>query len=132
MTQMNLSLINLPPNKWSRDNWRDAYAQYCASNMFGPKTKQEYYDFVMARYRNLESNSVGLPPELRAKWAAGRRAAVAWAKKRGCDLNGRMLTEVRAELRDQDTSEMATQALDIATETYQKLDYLLERVRAKK
>lgn len=129
---MNLNLINLSPDKWSRDDWRDAYAQYCVSNKFGPKTKREYYDFVMARHRDLESHSVGLSPELRAKLSAGRRAAVAWAKKRGCDLNGRMLTEARTELRDHSASETATQALDIATETYQKLDYLLERIRRRK
>ena len=100
---MNLNLINLPPSKWSRTDWRDAYTQYCQHNMFGPKTKKEYYDMVLERSKEPEP----LSPELLAKWSAGRRAAARWAKKRGCDMNGRLLTDVAAENKQRDMDEMA-------------------------
>ena len=114
---MNLNLINLPPTEWSKKDWQDAYAQYCQHNMFGPKTKKEYYDMVLERHR---LNSASVPPlsdELRAKWSAGRRAAAQWAKKRGCDMNGRLLADVAAEQKQRDMAEMADDITDLFQRT---------------
>lgn len=125
---MNLNLINLKPTEWSKDDWRDAYAEYCKANMYGPKTKKEYYDFVLERYKRFEEAHKPTPPELLRKWVEGRRAAKAWAKKRGCDLNGRLLTDVRAEAEDRSTREIAERAEDMAVESVQRLDDLDERI----
>lgn len=100
---MNLNLINLPPTEWSKKDWQDAYAQYCQHNMFGPKTKKEYYDMVLERL----SIKGPVPQEVLDKWSAGRRAAAQWAKKHGCDMNGRLLTDVAAEKKQRDVEEMA-------------------------
>ena len=129
---MNLNLINLPPTKWSKDDWREAYAGYCKGNMYGPKTKKEYYDFVLERHKRLEEAHKPTPPELLQKWIEGRRAAKAWAREHGCDLNGRLLTDVRAEAEDRSTREIAERAEDMAVESVQRLDDLDERIyRAK-
>lgn len=125
---MNLNLINLPPTEWSKDDWRDAYADYCKGNMYGPKTKKEYYDFVLERHKRLEEAHEPTPPELLQKWVEGRRAAEAWARKRGCNLNGRLLTDVRAEAEDRSTREIAERAEDMAVESVQRLDDLDERI----
>lgn len=125
---MNLNLINLHPKDWSKDDWRDAYAEYCKANIKGPKTKQEYYDFVLERHKRLEEAHKPTPPELLQKWVEGRRAAKAWARKRGCDLNGRLLTDVRAEAEDRSTREIAERAEDMAVESVQRLDDLDERI----
>lgn len=125
---MNLNLINLPPTEWSKDDWRDAYAGYCKGNMYGPKTKKEYYDFVLERHKRLEEAHKPTPPQLLQKWVDGRRAAKAWARKRGCDLNGRLLTDVRAEANDRSTREIAERAEDMAVESVQRLDDLDERI----
>lgn len=129
---MNLNLINLLPTEWSKDDWRDAYADYCKGNMFGPKTKKEYYDFVLERHKRLEEAHKPTPPELLQKWVEGRRAAKEWARKRGCDLNGRLLTDVRAEAEDRSTREIAERAEDIAVDTMQRLDYIIESIRRRR
>lgn len=125
---MNLNLINLPPTEWSKDDWRDAYADYCKGNMYGPKTKKEYYDMVLERHKRLEEAHKPTPPELLQKWVEGRRAAKEWARKRGCDLNGRLLSDVRAEAEDRSTREIAERAEDMAVESVQRLDDLDERI----
>jgi len=125
---MNLNLVNLPPTEWSKDDWRDAYADYCKGNMYGPKTKKEYYDFVLERHKRLEEAHKPISPELLKQWVEGRRAAKAWARKRGCDLNGRLLTDVRAEAEDRSTREIAERAEDMAVESVQRLDDLDERI----
>lgn len=119
---MNLDLVNLPPTEWSKDDWRDAYADYCKGNMYGPKTKKEYYDFVLERHKRLEEAHKPVSPELFKQWVEGRRAAKEWARKRGCDLNGRLLTDVRAEAEDRSTREIAERAEDMAVESVQRLD----------
>lgn len=119
---MNIRLINLPPTEWSKDDWRDAYADYCKGNMYGPKTKKEYYDMVLERYKKLEEMHKPTPPELLQEWVEGRRAAKEWARKRGCDLNGRLLTDVRAEAENRSTREIAERAEDMAVESVQRLD----------
>lgn len=125
---MNLNLINLPPTEWSKDDWRDAYADYCKGNMYGPKTKKEYYDFVLERHKRLEEAHKPVSPELLKQWVEGRRAAKEWARKRGCDLNGRLLTDVRAEAEDRSTREIAERAEDMAVESVQRLDDLDEKI----
>lgn len=125
---MNLNLINLPPTEWSKADWQEAYAEYCKVNMYGPKTKKEYYDFVLERHKRLEEAHKPISPELLKKWVEGRRAAIAWAKKRGYDLNGQLLTDVRAEAEDRSTREIAERAEDMAVESVQRLDDLDERI----
>ena len=126
---MNLNLINLHPTDWSKDDWRDAYAEYCKGNMFGPKTKKEYYDFVLERHKQLEETHKPTPLELLQKWIEGRRAAKAWARKRGCDLNGRLLTDVRAEAEGRSTREIAERAEEMGIESIQRLDNLDECIK---
>lgn len=123
---MNLNLINLHPKDWSKDDWRDAYAEYCKGNMFGPKTKREYYDMVMENFRKMDERNKPISQELLNEWTRGRRAAKAWARKRGCDLNGRLLSDVRAEEDDRTAREVADRAEDIAVDTMQRLDYLID------
>ena len=125
---MNLDIINKHPSQWNKETWRDAYADYCKGNMYGPKTKKEYYDMVLERHKRLEEAHKPTPPELLQKWVEGRRAAKAWAKKRGCDLNGRLLSDVRAEAEDRSTREIAERAEDMAVESVQRLDDLDERI----
>lgn len=88
---MNLDIVTLSPTEWSKETWRDAYAQYCRSNMFGVKTKKQYYDFVLANHKRLEMNARPLSDELRDEWTTGWRNAVLWAKKHGCGRNGELL-----------------------------------------
>ena len=125
---MNLNLINLPPKDWTKADWQEAYTEYCKGNMFGPKTKKEYYDMVLERHKRLEEAQKPTPPELLKQWVEGRRAAKAWARWRGCDLNGRMLTDVRAEAEERSTREIAERAEDMAVESVQRLDDLDERI----
>ena len=129
---MNLNLINLPPTEWSKDDWRDAYAGYCKGNMYGPKTKKEYYDMVLERHKRYEEAHKPISPELLQKWVEGRRAAKAWARWRGCDMNGRMLLQVRAEVEDRSTREIAERAEDIAVDTMQRLDDIIESIRRRR
>lgn len=129
---MNLNLINLPPSEWTKDDWRDAYTDYCKHNIFGPKTKKEYYGMVLEHYKRLEDMCKPTPPELLQQWVEGRRAAKAWARWRGCDMNGRMLLQVRAEVEDRGTREIAERAEDIAVDTMQRLDYIVESIRKRR
>ena len=129
---MNINLTNIPPADWTKDDWREAYAEYCKANMYGPKTKKEYYDFVLGRYKRLEEAHKPISPELLKQWADGRRAAKAWAKKRGCDLNGRLLSDVRAEVEDRSTREIAERAEEMGIESIQRLDNLDECIKQTK
>lgn len=127
---MNLNLINLDPAQWTRTDWQDAYAQYCKDNMFGPKTKKEYYDMVIANFAKIAKTTPRpLSDELKRSWTIGKRNARLWAKKRGCDMSGQMLSDVRVDNEDRSTREIAERAEDIAIDTKQKLAYLIERVR---
>ena len=126
---MNLNLINLDCTEWSRSDWQDAYAQYCQHNMFGPKTKKEYYDFVNERFKRLKMLAKPISPDLLRQWSAGRRNARLWAKKHGCDMNGQLLVDIEPKKRNNDALEIALRAEDIAWDTQQRLEYLIERVR---
>jgi hypothetical protein len=97
--------------------------------MFGPKTKKEYYDMVLERYKRLADSQKPTPPELLQQWIKGRRAAKEWAKKHGCDMNGRLLIDIACEQRNNDALETALRAEDIAVDTHCRLEYLIERVK---
>ena len=129
---MNINRTNIPPTDWTKADWQEAYAEYCKANMYGPKTKKEYYDFVLERHKRLEEAHKPTPPELLKKWVEGRRAAIAWAKKRGCDLNGRLLSDVRAEANDRSTREIAERAEDMAVESVQRIDDFVETIRRRR
>ena len=95
---MNLNLINLDCTEWSKNDWRDAYAEYCTHNAYGPKTKKEYYDFVNARFNRLKSVAKPLSDELLNKWTNGFKNASVWAKKRKCNINGELLENSRPQI----------------------------------
>lgn len=94
---MNLNLINLDCTQWSKADWNDAYNQYCQHNMFGAKTKREYYDMVIANFEKLAHDKKQFH-ELNQKWLQGWRNAVVWAKKRKCNINGESLEKSRPEI----------------------------------
>ena len=123
---MNLNIINLKPTEWSKEDWNDAYQQYCKTNIFGAKTKREYYDMVIANFRKMDERNKPISQELLNEWTRGRQEAIMWAKKRGCDLNGRFLSEIRAEKDNRSAIDVANRAEDIAVDTMQRLDYLIE------
>ena len=129
---MNINLTNIPPTEWTKDDWREAYAEYCKAHMYGPKTKKEYYDFVLERHKRLEEAHKPVSPELLKQWTEGRRAAKAWAREHGCDLNGRLLTDVRAEADDRSTREIAERAEDMAVESVQRIDDFVESIRRRR
>ncbi len=83
---------------------------------------------VCANHAHLREKNTPCSMELLQKWSAGRRAAAEWAKRHGCDLNGRLLTKVHAERRDITTREIAERAEDIACVSMQKLDIILQRM----
>ena len=95
----------------------------------GPKTKKEYYDWVRSRLDHQKLLAEPLSKNLINKWTGGFKNASVWAKKRGCDMSGQMLSDVRANVEDRSTREIAEHAEDIAVDTRQRLDYLIERVK---
>jgi len=121
---MNLNIVNKFCWEWDKQTWRNAYEQYCRHNMFGEKTKREYYDWVYANHKRLEELQKPTPPELLQQWTEGHKAAKAWAKKHGCDINGRLLCDVRAENDERSAKEIAANAEDMAFESLQRLDNL--------
>ena len=123
---MNLNIINLKPTEWSKKDWNDAYQQYCKANMFGAKTKREYYDMVLANYKILDEKSKPLSDELIQKWTEGKRAAKLWAKQHKCNMDGKPLDKIRAEKDNRSAVDVANRAEDIAVDTMQRLDYLIE------
>lgn len=86
---MNLNLINLDCTQWSKTDWQDAYNEYCKHNLYGAKTKREYYDMVIANFKKIAPQP--LSEELRNTWTNGWNKAVVWAKKRKCNMNGVLL-----------------------------------------
>lgn len=85
---MNANIINVEPAQWSKSDWNDAYVMYCSANMFGVKSKREFYDMVVENFRKFEERRKPLSKELSDKWLQGWRNAVAYAKKHMCDING--------------------------------------------
>lgn len=128
----NFDWVNQKPSEYTKETWQYLYAEYCKTQMFGPKTKKEYYDMVMENQRKAEERDKPISQELLDQWTRGRRAAIAWARWRGCDMNGRMLLQVRAEVEDRGTREIAERAEDIAVDTMQRLDYIVESIRKRR
>ena len=128
---MNLAIVNLDCKDWDKETWRDAYAQYCKYNQFGPMTKREYYEFVNDRHKRLREASESPSKEFMDNHARGWRNAVRWAKKRGCDMNGRLLVAGIAERRDADALEVAERAEDMATNAMQRLDRIVRKMKGK-
>jgi hypothetical protein len=95
---MNLNLINLDYTEWSRADWTDAYTAYCKTNLFGPMSKREYYDWVRSRLDRQKSVAEPLSEDLVAKWTNGFKNASVWAKKRKCNMNGVALESCRPEI----------------------------------
>lgn len=124
---MNLNLINKYCDEWDKQTWQDAYAQYCQHNMFGSKTKREYYEFVKERHNRLKLAEQPLSDELKRKWTIGRQNARLWAKKRGCDMNGRLLSDIPSK----DAVAIAERAEEIAIDTALKMSYY-ERDKGRK
>lgn len=96
------NIINLDCWVWDKQTWQYAYTEYCKTNMFGPKTKREYYNMVVANHEHLKSAKLKLSDELRNKWTNGFKNASVWAKKRGCDMNGVLLENCRPEINLED------------------------------
>lgn len=120
---MNLNLINKYCDEWTRTDWQDAYAGYCKNNAFGQMTKREYYEFVKERHNRLKLAEQPLSDELKRTWTIGRRNARLWAKKHGCDMNGRLLADGARGQRDKDALETALRAEEIAIDTALKMSY---------
>ena len=128
---MNLNIVTLDCKEWSKGDWREAYAQYCAHNQFGPMTKREYFNFVNHRHKQLRETSESPSKDFLDNHARGWRNAVRWAKKRGCDMNGRLLVAGIVEKRDADALAVAERAEDLATNTMQRLDYIISKMERK-
>ncbi|MFQ6744655.1 MAG: hypothetical protein ACLRFN_01585 [Alphaproteobacteria bacterium] len=78
---MNLNIINLPCDQWTKEDWNDAYSQYCRHNQFEVMDKRQYYDFVHNNHKRLKDRDAPLSAELASKWSAGRNNVRLWAKK---------------------------------------------------
>ena len=128
---MNLNIVTLDCKKWSKDDWRDAYAQYCAYNQFGQMTKREYYDFVNERHKRLRESAQTPSKEFMNNHTRGWRNAVQWAKKRGCDMNGRLFAANAAGKHNADALVVAERAEEMATNTMQRLDYIISKMKGK-
>ena len=87
---------------------------------------------VMENFRKIDERNKPISQELLDEWTRGRRAAKEWARKRGCDLNGRLLTDVRAEADDRSTREIAERAEDMAVESVQRIDDFVESIRRRR
>ena len=128
----NFDWVNQKPSEYTKETWQYLYAEYCKTQMFGPKTKKEYYDMVMENFRKMDERNKPISQELLDQWTRGRRAAKAWARQHGCDLNGRLLSDVRAEADDRSTREIAERAEDMAVESVQRIDDFVESIRRRR
>lgn len=129
---MNLNLINLEPTQWSKADWQDAYAEYCQYDMFGPKTKREYYDMVMENHRKEEERNKPLSDELKEKWIQGWCNAVNWARKHKCDRSGRSIWLTQKEREELEAKELAERAECIAADATQRLDHIIETIKRRR
>ena len=80
----------------------------------------------------MDERNKPISQELLDEWTRGRRAAKAWARQHGCDLNGRLLSDVRAEADDRSTREIAERAEDMAVESVQRIDDFVETIRRRR
>lgn len=111
-----------PCTEWTRQDWNDAYNAFCQMNPKNPPTKKQYYDMVLNSHKMLAGNQDESLKELSDKWIKGWRNAVSYAKERGCDFNGRLLSDVYAERKQADALETAQKALDISFDVLQNLE----------
>ena len=95
---MILDIINKPYQEWNKQTWTDAYTAYCKTNMFGPMSKREYYDFVRSRLDRQKSLAEPLSKDLATKWTNGFKNASVWAKKRKCNQCGQALENSRPQV----------------------------------
>lgn len=95
---MNTEIITKPCLEWSKETWRYAYAQYCQTNMFGVKTKKQYYDMVVENFKKLAAQQKPLSDELSEQWLKGWRNAVAYARAHKCGHNGELLTDRKKDI----------------------------------
>lgn len=116
---LNLNIVNKYCDEWDKQTWQGAYDGYCKNNMFGQMTKREYYEFVKDRHKQLKLASEPLSDELKRQWTIGKRNARLWAKKHGCDMNGRLLTDFPPK----DAVAIAERAEEIAIDTAEKMSY---------
>lgn len=93
---MNLNIITLPCDQWTKEDWNDAYSQYCRYNRFGVMDKRQYYDFVMGNHKRLQKRDEPLSKELAQKWSQGRRNAYQWAKEHNCLADFRYTEETHS------------------------------------
>ena len=107
---MNLNLINLDYTEWSRADWTDAYTAYCKTNLFGPMSKREYYDWVRSRLDRQKSVTEPLSKDLMSKWTNGFKNASVWAKKSKCNQWGQALENSRPQV---DLDSLANAVKDI-------------------
>ena len=114
---MNLHLINLDYTEWSRADWTDAYTAYCKTNLFGPMSKKEYYDWVRSRLDRQKSVAEPLSKDLATKWTNGLKNASVWTKKRKCNMYGQDLENCRPEV---DLNDLANDVKDIQWQLMQK------------
>lgn len=112
---MNTRIINLDYTQWEKNDWLDAYTAYCKTNMFGAKTKREYYDMVITNFEKLAKK----PDfhELNRKWLQGWRNAVAYAKKHKCNMYGQDLESCKPQV---DLNELANDVKELQWELMQK------------
>ena len=128
---MNLNLVNLTPSDWSNADWREAYALYCTANMFGPKTKQEYYNWVLEREKARRMREKPLDAKLARQWVKGRQQAKKWAQARikgGCNINGRVMADVVAEREHRGVLELSDSVADLE----QRVDIIASKFRKKR
>lgn len=74
---------------------------------------------VMENHRKEENKP--LPSELKAQWIQGWRSAAAWAKRHGCDKNGRSLLDGQRDAAEASAAEIAERAENLAFETLRRL-----------
>lgn len=128
---MNLNLVNLTPSDWSKADWREAYALYCTANMFGPKTKQEYYNWVLEREKARRMREKPLDAKLACQWVKGCQQAKKWAQARvkgGCDINGRAMADIIAEREHRGVLELSDSVADLE----QRVDIIASKFRKKR
>lgn len=82
---------------------------------------------VLARHAKSESAPV-VESSLLATWSAGRHAAKEWARKRGCDGNGRLLIDVARDKQERSVDDMR----DDITDLQQTMHSLVKHIRQRK
>lgn len=95
---MNTRIINLDYTQWTKNDWLYAYTSYCKTNMFGPMSKREYYDWVRSRLDRQKSVVEPLSKDLVTKWTNGFKNAAMWAKKHKCNQWGQALENSRQQV----------------------------------